>query len=76
MHGVVQVICWLVLKEIKSGGRVETSESNEFVRERLRKKKIKKELFNIKDGDAGSSCLGVGCPRKHRGRRFGTSAME
>lgn len=31
----MQVMYWLVLKEIKSRVRVEMSESNEFVRERL-----------------------------------------
>lgn len=31
----MQVMYWLVLKEIKSRVRVEMSENNEFVRERL-----------------------------------------
>lgn len=49
---VVWAIYWLSLKETKSRARVETSESNEFVRERLSKRE-EIESLNIKDGGSG-----------------------
>lgn len=64
----------LALKEAKSRAGVQMSESNDFARGRLSKRK-EIELFTIKDG-SGSSSLGLGCPWKNCGCRADSSVMN